>query len=66
MKERTFQSSGLVDGKVSVPDDGEIHRQVPHLITFIPVLQEINRHNKTLCESSSKALLYTLMLSKDS
>lgn len=42
---RTFQGRRLVDGKVPVPDDGEIHRQVPHLVTFIPVLRMINRHN---------------------
>lgn len=36
----------LVDGKVTIPHDGEIHRQVSHLIPFIPVLREkSNRSN---------------------
>ena len=35
----TFHSCRLVNEEISVPDDGEIHRQITGLVSFVPVLQ---------------------------
>lgn len=44
----TFHRRGLVDEEVSVPNDGEVHREVPGIVPFIPILRR-RRHRVSVC-----------------
>lgn len=40
----TFHGCGFVDEEISVPDDGEVNREVSGLVAFVPVLQTAKGH----------------------